>query len=446
MGYEWLAFGLGLLLTVGTGFFVAAEFALVNLDRPELEARKARGVPGLGLTLKALTITSTHLSSAQLGITLTTLLTGFVMEPALATLLREPLTAWGWGDAAVHSLAGVLAVTIATFLSMIIGELIPKNFALALPERTAKVVMPFQTAFTLVFKPAIVALNGISNSVLRGFGLEPKEELSGARSAEELSSLLRRSAREGVLEEDTATLLSKTLAFSELLASDVMTPRLRIVSLEPGDTARAVLELARKTGFSRFPVIEDGLDDVVGIVHVKSAISVPRERRNEVPVSALMSEPLRVPETMSLDALLAELRSQGFQMAVVVDEYGGTAGLTTLEDLVEELVGEVADEHDRSRAGIVSNADYLTFPGSLRPDELHERTGIEVEENENYETVAGFVMSELGRIPQQGDTVTMPSGVFTVVRMDGRRIDRLRFTPTTEPEGEHGDEAGESHE
>lgn len=434
MGFEWIAFGVGLLLTVGTGFFVAAEFALVNLDRPELEARRARGVKGLGLTISALTKTSTHLSSAQLGITLTTLLTGFVMEPALASLLMGPLTVLGWGDAAVHTLAGVLAVTIATFLSMIIGELVPKNFALALPERTARIVMPFQTGFTFIFKPAIVGLNGISNAVLRGFGLEPKEELSGARSAEELSSLLRRSASEGLLEEDTATLLGKTLAFSELSASDVMTPRLRIISLEAGDPARAVLELARKTGFSRFPVIEDGLDDVVGIVHVKSAMSVPREKRNDVPVSALMGEPLRVPETMSLDALLAELRSQGFQMAVVVDEYGGTAGLATLEDLVEELVGEVADEHDRSRAGIVNSADYLTFPGSLRPDELRERTGIEVEENENYETVAGFVMSELGRIPQQGDTVAVPAGEFTVVRMDGRRIDRLRFTPVAEPE------------
>lgn len=450
MGLEWLAFGFGLLLTVGTGFFVAAEFALVNLDRPELEAKRDRGVHGLGLTIAALTKTSTHLSSAQLGITLTTLLTGFVMEPALSRLLMGPLSSLGWNETAVRSLAGFLAVSIATILSMIIGELIPKNFALALPEKTARLVMPFQTAFTFIFRPAILTLNGISNAVLRGFGLEPKEELSGARSAEELSSLLRRSAQEGVLEEDTATLLSKTLSFSELSAIDVMTPRLRIVSLEPGDSARAVLELARKTGFSRFPVIEDGLDDVVGIVHVKGAISVPRERRNDVPVSALMGEPLRVPETMSLDALLAELRSQGFQMAVVVDEYGGTAGLTTLEDLVEELVGDVADEHDRSRAGIISNAGHLTFPGSLRPDELHERTGIEVQEDENYETVAGFIMSELGKIPQQGDTVTVPAGEFTVVRMDGRRIDRIRFTPRTKDAVEDpvtdSTEAGESHE
>jgi CBS domain containing-hemolysin-like protein len=437
---EWLAFAAGLVLTVGTGFFVAAEFALVNLDRPELEAQRDRGVKGLGLTIKALTITSTHLSSAQLGITLTTLLTGFLMEPALSALLFQPLSALGWSDAVIHTVAGISAVVIATVLSMIVGELVPKNFALALPQGTAKVVIPFQTLFTTVFKPLISLLNGVSNQVLRGFGLEPKEELSGARSAEELASLLRRSASEGALETDTATLLGKTLAFSELSASDVMTPRLRIESLEPGDSARAVLELARKTGFSRFPVTEDGLDDVVGIVHVKNAISVPRERRNDVPVSALMIEPLRVPDTMSLDALLAELRGKGLQMAIVVDEYGGTAGIATLEDLVEELVGEVADEHDRTRAGVVSSADYLTFPGSLRPDELEERAGITVPEDDNYETVAGYVMSQLGRIPEQGDVVAVPEGEFKVVRMDGRRIDRLRFTPLVEVEG------GESNE
>jgi CBS domain containing-hemolysin-like protein len=433
---EWLAFAAGLVLTVGTGFFVAAEFALVNLDRPELEAQRDRGVRGLGLTIKALTITSTHLSSAQLGITLTTLLTGFVMEPALSALFTPLLSGFGWNSGTIHAVSGVIAVALATVLSMIIGELVPKNFALALPEKTARVVMPFQSAFTVVFKPLVLALNGLSNAVLRGFGLEPKEELSGARSAEELSSLLRRSASEGALEADTATLLGKTLAFSELSASDVMTPRLRIEALEPGDSARAVLELARKTGFSRFPVTDDGLDDVVGIVHVKNAISVPRERRNEVPVSALMNEPLRVPDTMSLDALLSELRGKGFQMAVVVDEYGGTAGIATLEDLVEELVGEVADEHDRTRAGVVSSADYLTFPGSLRPDELEERAGIVVPEDENYETVAGFVMSELGRIPEQGDIVVVPGGEFKVVRMDGRRIDRLRFTPAPAEVGE----------
>ena len=429
MGPEWVAFGFGILLTVGTGYFVAAEFSLVNLDRPELEAKRDRGVRGLNMVIKALTITSTHLSSAQLGITLTTLLTGYVMEPAVATLLRAPLSSFGWNETAVRTLATVLSVAFATTLSMIVGELVPKNFALAIPEKTARFVVPFQVAFTTVFKPVIVFLNGTSNALLRKLGIEAKEELSPARSPEELTSLLKRSATQGALEADTATLLSRTLAFSELSASDVMTPRLRLATLEAGESALSVLEAARKTGFSRFPVTEDGLDDVVGIVHVKSAIAVPKEKRTEVPVSALMGEPLRVPETMPLDALLTELRGKGFQMGIVVDEYGGTAGITTLEDLVEELVGEVADEHDRSRAGIVTTTDHLTFPGSLRPDELQEQAGIEVPEGDNYETVAGYLLSIFGTIPSQGDSVHALGGTFTVMRMDGRRIDRIRYTP-----------------
>jgi CBS domain containing-hemolysin-like protein len=430
MWSEWIFFGIGVILTIGTGFFVAAEFALVNLDRPELEARKLRGERGLGLTISALKITSTHLSSAQLGITLTTLLTGFTMEPAISSLLRRPLTSLGLADGVVVVVAATLAIVLATILSMIVGELIPKNFALAIPARTAKVVMPFQVLFTTVFRPAIVLLNRAANAVLRASGIEPKEELSGARSPEELASLVRRSALAGLLEKDTATLLSRTLAFSERTASDVMTPRLRLATLEPGDSARAVLDLARTTGYSRFPVVgEDGLDDVRGIVHVKSAMAVPRERRAEVPVSALMGEPLRVPETMPLDALLTELRGRGFQLAIVVDEYGGTAGIATLEDLVEELIGEISDEHDRTRAGVVASRDFLTFPGSLRPDELFERAHIQVPEDGPYETVAGFVMSVLGRLPVVDDEIVVEGGVLKVVRMDGRRIDRIRFTP-----------------
>lgn len=438
MGFEWLGVAIGLLLTVGTGFFVAAEFALVNLDRPELECRRERGERGWGLTIRALRSTSTQLSSAQLGITLTTLLTGFVMEPAISSLLLPSFTAWGWSEATTHFVSGLIAVAIATILSMVIGELIPKNFALSIPHRTARVVMPFQTAFTAVFRPVVLLLNKIANGVLRLFGIEPKEELSGARSPEELASLLRRSASEGKLEEDTATLLGRTLAFSERTATDVMTPRLRISTLEPSDTARAVLELARRTGYSRFPVAGESVDDVLGIVHVKNAMAVPGEKRAEVPVSALMSPPLRVPETMPLDNLLTELRGRGFQLAIVVDEYGGTAGIATLEDLVEELVGEVADEHDRSRAGVVTSGENLTFPGSLRPDELVERTGVLVPEDGPYETVAGFVMKELGRLPEVGDEVTVAGGTLHVVRLDGRRIDRIRFSPAPADEQEVG--------
>ena len=423
--------GVGLILTVGTGFFVASEFSLVNLNRPDLESRTARGEKGLGLTIGALKVTSTHLSSAQLGITLTTLLTGYTMEPAIGSLLGPVLLATGMSPAAVTIVAAIIAIVLATLLSMIIGELVPKNFALALPIRTAKLVIPFQVLFTTVFRPFVTVLNNTANVILRAFGIEPKEELSSARTAEELRSLVRRSAREGSLDGDTATLLARTLVFSEHVASDVMTPRPRVTSVERTESAQTVIELARQTGFSRFPVIDDGVDDVVGLVHIKQAVAVPRDKRADVPISALQSVALRVPETMKLDLLLGELRGHGFQMAVVVDEYGGTAGVVTLEDLVEELVGEVADEHDRTRAGVVRSRDWLTFPGMLRPDELLERADVVVPEDGPYETVAGFIMSELGRLPVVGDTVVVEAGEFRVERLDGRRIDRVRFTPTS---------------
>ncbi|MDQ1137536.1 CBS domain containing-hemolysin-like protein [Microbacterium sp. SORGH_AS 1204] len=427
---DYVMLGVGLLLTVGTGLFVASEFALVNLDRADLESRRDAGESRLSLTIDALRITSTHLSSAQLGITLTTLLTGYTMEPAISNLLRPVFQSWGLPEALIVSLAAVIGVGFATVLSMILGELVPKNFALAIPRQTAKLVIPFQVAFTAVFKPAIVVLNGSANGVLRAMGVEPKEELSGARSAEELSSLVKRSASAGMLEKDTASLLDRSLTFARLSAADVMTPRPSVHALAAGDPADDVVQLARRTGHSRFPVYGESMDDIVGVVHLKAAIGVPREKRAEVPVAALSTEPLRVPETVHLDTLVSELRSRGYQMAIVVDEYGGTAGVVTLEDLVEEIVGEVLDEHDRSRAGVVRSAASVTFPGDLRPDEVLDRAGVRVPEGEVYDTVGGFIMAALERIPVVGDTVDIDDGVLAVQRMDGRRVDRVQFTPT----------------
>jgi CBS domain containing-hemolysin-like protein len=302
--------------------------------------------------------------------------------------------------------------------------------------------MPFQVAFTTVFRPAIAVLNGSANAVIRSFGIEPKEELSGARTAEELSSLVRRSASAGVLEQDTASLLDRSLRFARLTAADVMTPRPSVHALASGDSAEDVIQLARRTGHSRFPVYGDSMDDIVGVVHLKAAVGVPRERRADVPVGALSTDPLRVPEAVHLDALMAELRARGYQMAVVVDEYGGTAGVATLEDLVEEIVGEVLDEHDRRRAGIVRTDDSVVFPGDLRPDELLDRTGIRVPESDVYDTVGGYVMSVLERIPAVGDTVETEGGTLTVQRMDGRRIERVSFAPRP-AETEQGGERDE---
>ena len=445
---DWLLLLIGILLTFGTGIFVAAEFSLVALDRHDLERRRADGQRGLDRVIRGLTRTSTHLSSAQLGITLTTLLAGYTLEPALSGFLDAPLGALGVPEDLRRTISAPVAVALATVFSMIVGELVPKNFALAKPLATARAVMPAQAAFTVTFKPAVLALNGSANGLLRAIGIEPKEELSGARSAEELSSLVRHSASAGLLEADTATLLDRTLRFSELTAADVMTPRLRVESVQRLEPAQAVLELSGRSGFSRFPVIDEDRDDVVGVVHVKQAVAVPRSKRGEVPVAALAEEVVRVPETMHLDHLLEELRSSGFQLGIVVDEYGGTAGIVTLEDLVEEIVGEVADEHDRAAAGVVGTAERMTFPADLRPDEVLEQTGIEIPDDDSYDTVAGFVLRELGRIPEPGDEVSLPDGAtLRVERMDGRRVARLRYTsppqpsPTADENGQEGDRA-----
>ncbi|MEV5072194.1 HlyC/CorC family transporter [Microbacterium sp. LMI12-1-1.1] len=440
---DYVMLGVGLLLTIGTGLFVASEFALVNLDRADLESRQEAGETRLSLTISALRITSTHLSSAQLGITLTTLLTGYTMEPAISNLLAPVFDAWGIPPGVSRPLAAIIGVSIATVFSMIIGELVPKNFALAIPRQTAKLVMPFQVGFTTVFRPAVAVLNGSANGVLRAVGIEPKEELSGARTAEELSSLVRRSASAGVLEEDTASLLDRSLTFARLSAADVMTPRPSIHALAADDSAEDVIQLARRTGHSRFPVYGESMDDITGIVHLKAAVGVPRKRRADVPAAALATEPLRFPEAVHLDVLMSELRARGYQMAVVVDEYGGTAGVVTLEDLVEEIVGEVLDEHDRRRAGIVRVEDTVIFPGELRPDEVRDRTGIRIPEGDVYDTVGGYIMSVLERIPVAGDTVEIEDGALEVQRMEGRRVDRVRFTPTPMPHEDAAIEAGD---
>ncbi|SJN12749.1 Magnesium and cobalt efflux protein CorC [Leucobacter sp. 7(1)] len=424
----------GVVLTVGTGFFVASEFALVNLDRSELERRRSRGEKGLGPTISALRVTSTHLSSAQLGITLTTLLAGFTFEPAISALLRAPLESIGLPAGLVPGVGTVVAIVLATLFSMIIGELMPKNFALAVPLATAKFVVPFQLAFTFIFKPVILFFNGTANRVIRSFGIEPKEELSAARSAEELGYLIRRSATEGSLDLDDASMLERTLRFSTHTADAVMTPRVDVVTLPGTASAEDVIAAAQRSGHSRFPILGTGIDDVIGIAHVKTAYGVDFDRRADTPVTSLTTAPLRVPETAGVGSLLGTLRGRGYQIAVVVDEHGGTAGIVTLEDLVEELLGELLDEHDdpaEFATDVIFEPESVLFSAGLRPDELHARAAIDVPESAEYETVAGFVLHSLGRVPELGEEVPLDNGKLRIERLDGARIEQLRYLPAT---------------
>jgi CBS domain containing-hemolysin-like protein len=430
---EWLLVLAGVVLTAGTAVFVASEFSLVALDRAAVERSVASGDARSAGVLSALRHLSTQLSAAQVGITLTTLLVGYLAEPGVAGLLRPVLRDVGLSASVAQPVAVALALVLVTAFSMVVGELVPKNLAIAGPLRVAHVVTPAMRVFTLVARPVIALLNGSADRVLRSVGVEPKEELSSARTPQELASLVRRSAEAGTLDPSTAELLTRSLGFGEQTAADVMTPRLRCTVVHRDDSAADVVRLARTTGHSRFPVVDDDLDDVVGIVHVKRAVAVPLERRAEVPAAAVMSEPLLVPETVRLDPLLAQLREQGLQLAVVVDEYGGTSGVVTLEDVVEELVGEVADEHDRGRAaGRRLRDGSWVVPGLWRPDEVRTRIGADVPDDAAYETVGGFVMAQLGRVPEVGDVVRVPGWSLQVSRMDGRRVDRIVARPAAD--------------
>jgi CBS domain containing-hemolysin-like protein len=431
---EWALILIGLTLTVGTGFFVASEFALVNLDRHELEARRLRGEKRLGPTIGALKITSTHLSGAQLGITLTTLLTGYTFEPAISRLLEAPLGALGVPAAIVPAVGAVTGILLATLLSMIVGELVPKNFALALPRQTAKVVVPFQVFFTAVFRPVIALCNGTANALIRRMGIEPKEELSGARSAEELGFLVRRSATQGTLDADHATLLDRTLRFAERDAADVITPRVKMVTVPRDGTADEVIAASLASGHSRFPVTGEDRDDIVGLVHVKQAFRLTPEERATVTIGELAGTPLFVPETAGVEGLLTSLRGDGQQVAIVLDEHGGTAGMVTIEDLVEEIVGELRDEHDRVHVDIVATDEGYLFDPGLRPDELRQRIGASIPADDDYETVGGYVLDRLERIPDVGEELEVPDGTIRVERLDGVRLARLRWVPDETPE------------
>lgn len=428
MFYDLLMIAVGILLTFGTALFVAAEFSYVALDSASLEARVAAGDNRAKQILTAVKNLSTQLSGAQVGITLTTILLGYTTQVTLADLFGRLLGKTGISTLLATTIAVVISIVIINGMSMLFGELIPKNLALATPLKTAGLVTPLQAAFTNLFLPLIKVLNGTANRILRALGIEPMEELSSARSASELAALVRHSAEEGTLDTSTATLLTKSIGIAELTASDVMTHRGRMEYLRESSTAADVVEIAKKTGHSRFPVVGDDSDDILGFVSLRRAISVPFERRPDVSVlsSSLISAPRRVPETLALAPLLVELRDQGLQIAVVVDEYGGTSGLVTLEDVVEEIVGEVADEHDLRRYGIRRGKDgSWKVPGTLRPDELIERTGIRVPEDGPYDTLAGLMMYQLKRIPEVGDTIKIADAELEVTRMEARRVEQL---------------------
>ncbi|MEU5693829.1 hemolysin family protein [Actinosynnema sp. NPDC020468] len=415
-------------LTVGTAIAVAAEFSLTALERSTVEAHVATVGDAKARTVeKAHRSLSFQLSGAQLAITFTTLITGYIAEPAIAELVSPLIRALGVPDGAADAIGIVLALALATALSMVFGELVPKNLAIAKPLETARAVAGMQAVFSSVFRWLITGLNGAANWLVRRLGVEPAEELASARSPQELGALVRSSAEHGTIDEGTATLLDRSLRFGDRTADELMTPRVKVESLRSDATVLDLLAKARETGFSRFPVYHGDLDEVRGIVHVKQAFGVPRADRATTAVSTLARSVQTVPETLEGDALLDRLRASGLQTALVVDEYGGTAGLVTLEDLVEEIVGDVRDEHDRKETSPVRplGRDSWLVSGLLRDDEVVEATGFRMPPGD-YETLAGLVLARLGRIPDVGDEIRVDGWRITVMLMDRHRVAELR--------------------
>ncbi|MFF7182562.1 CNNM domain-containing protein [Streptomyces sp. NPDC008121] len=425
------------LLILANGFFVAAEFGLVTVERPDAERAAAAGDRRARTVVKALRELSFQLSGTQLGITLTSLVVGMLAEPALARLLDAPLTWTGLPEGAVPGIAVGIGMLLASAVQMVLGELVPKNWAVSRPLQVARFVAGPQHLFSTVFRPVISLLNRVANRLVRLLGVEPTDELDSARTPGELVSLARHSARAGALEQDTADLFVRTLTLGGLTAQHVMTPRVKMSALRTDATAADVLNLTRATGLSRFPVYRERIDEIVGMVHLKDALGVPPDDRPRTPVARIAVPPLLVPETLQAQTLLERLRREQ-PIAVVVDEYGGTAGVVTLEDIVEELVGEVRDEHDLAAD---ERPELATAPaedgrpawdadGSCRVHTLH-RIGLDVPDGP-YETVAGLVADLLGRIPAPGDRAELPGWRLSVRQVDRYRAERVRIVRTAE--------------
>ena len=428
------------LLTAGNAFFVAAEFGLVTVDRAEIASRSRSGDRRARTVEHALHELSFQLSGTQLGITLTALLTGYLAEPALSKIF-EPVVEPVAGNATEAVTHGI-ALVVATLVSMLFGELVPKNAALARPMRAALLTAAPLRTFSKLLKWVIGGLNGSANWLVRRLGIEPQEELASARSPEELGLLAAISARAGALPAETATLLRRTIRFGEKRAAKAMTPRVDVVGLKTTASVAELITVARETGHTRFPVYENTIDLVIGVVGVPDALGIPPERRALTQVATIAREPVYVPESLSLDKVLAALREADADLAIVVDEYGGTDGVVTTEDLIEELVGEIADEYDAEVDE--TGSQELTAPGGektflidglLREDELHEQTGFRLPEGP-YETLAGFLLARLGHIPVAGESLEELGWEFTVMEVDRHRIEQVRVVAPPEPTDE----------
>jgi magnesium and cobalt exporter, CNNM family len=419
---------LGLLgavaLIAANGYFVAGEFAFVASRRSAFIGGADEGDRRSTRALAVHRRLSFMLSGAQLGITVTSLVLGFIAEPALAGALEPVLDALGIPSSATFGIALILAFVLATIAQMVFGELAPKNLAIAKPEPVARAVAPSTLLYLRVAGPIIRLFDGAANRLLRLVGIEPVEELDNAVSTEELDLIVDSSAESGHLTSSQAMLLERAINFGDLEASDAMVPWNRVITIDRDASGAALRDLMSST-HSRFPVV-DAEGAVQGIIHAKDLLGVARDAYETTPVSSMHHELVAVPEAAGLDVVLAELRRHATEMALVVDEYGAPAGVVTLEDIVEELVGEIEDEYDPTEIGeqVELEPGVWAIAATVRPDEIERATGFDLPDGE-YDTVAGLVLERLERLAEPGDVVAVDGILIEVVEVDRFAIQRV---------------------
>lgn len=420
-----LRLALALVLVLANAFFVAAEFALVGARRTRIEALAREGKVGARPALAAIRQLDRAISATQLGITMASLGLGWVGESTLAAALIDifaPLPS-PWNALASHAIAGTLAFAAITILHIVLGELAPKSLALLFPETVSLWTAPPLLVFTRVFSPFIAVLNGSANLLLRAIGLRPPREAERVHRPEEIELLLVQSVQHGVLEREPVEMIRGVFDLSETTAAEVMTPRTEIVAIDQRASLAEAADAMLRSGHSRLPVYNGTIDHIVGVVLARDVWRAEREGRS-TPLTSLIHPVMFVPETKPVEDLLREMQRQRIHMAIVLDEYGGTAGLVTLEDLLEEIVGEIQDEHEEEEPEIAETEGEVVLSGGVPIAEINERYGLQLPDDE-YTTVAGLVMGLLGRIGREGEEVEWDGVRFRILRMSGRRIERL---------------------
>ena len=434
MTWAYLLVAVGLLLA--NGFFVGAEFALIAARATRIEAMSREGAATANLALKSVREISLTLAGAQLGITMCSLGLGYVAEPAVADVIESGFGSFGdMPETLVHTISFVVALTIVTFFHMVIGEMAPKNIAIAEPERSALwVALPFRV-FVNLFRPVLWVMNGMARAGCKLLGVEQQQERVAVATAEDIRAMAKESAEHGVIGEYEQRLLAGAASFGNRDAASVMVPRTEMVALPSTVTPAEIEGTVVATGHSRYPIYGENIDQVIGFVHAKDLLKVPLARRTKQLGRRWIRPMLVVPESLDVRPLLFSMRKDRRHFALVIDEHGGTSGIVTMEDLLEELVGEIRDEHDFAEAGIESlDEGRYVVPGTMRIDEASDYLDLRLPEGD-YETVAGFVIERLGKIPAPGDSLEHDGWRLTVQTMRRRRIVRLQVERVSEGPG-----------